>query len=401
MQNSLISSVKSASTSLIVIASVISLLSHGQDITMTAESPKQHYLLGEPVLIRVTFGNNGAKPGYVTQDMGLEWGGLRFDLSHNQSEFVRLRPFAELDPSGRSIEIKPGERLVHEEMLYFNTRTRASPLFTEPGRYVIRVASRQGTNTVGIEIVQPSGSSNIRASELMRSRAVIEFVGLGRSSERVIQDLKECITSKSDFAPYAALFLAAREGNKTIALSFLEKADAIGFPLQSRVILEKGRISLELGDKQKAQAQFKRVLAEFPDSGAASQVRSSRLLEMVADKPAPPDPVADAVKELESEFYDLKGYWRSYQQLPWVREYSKKRLELYDRWAAGGLTEAERKQQEAALMREYVRKHAKPLDPAEWKRRYDGYAKEEEAQRAKQMEELRQMREAREKTKNK
>jgi hypothetical protein len=113
------------------------------------------------------------------------------------------------------------------------------------------------------------------------------------------------------------------------------------------------------------------------------------------------DPVTQATKELESEFYDLKGYWRSFKELPWVREYSKKRLELYDRWAAGGITELERKQGEAALVREYVRKHAKPLPPAEWKRRYETYAKEEEAVRAKQMEELRQMIEAREKAKTK
>jgi hypothetical protein len=98
-----------------------------------------------------------------------------------------------------------------------------------------------------------------------------------------------------------------------------------------------------------------------------------------------------AVKDLESEWYDVKGFWRD-RQSPGSREYAGKEVELFDLQFSGKIAEAERAKQQAELLKTYVQEYCKPLPAAEWKRLNDGYAKEEadrlEKQRLDQLEHM-------------
>jgi hypothetical protein len=344
------------------------------DLKMTSQIPNASHALGEPVLVSITFSNAGNVPASVTKDLGLERGGLRFLLSRDGGHFEELHPLAERDPSGQSIEIPPGGKVIHDELLHHQTPTRKVPLFDTPGQYTLQIRSRQATNNVEVKVVAPTGARELRGSEVMRSRAVLELIGLGKVSERAIQDLNQCIAERSQFGPYAALFLSAIAKTKQDSLGLLDRADVSGFSLRSRVVLEKAKLELELGHTEKARELIERLLREFPDSGAAYAPETARILAFTSAPPQATDPLMQAQKELEALRYDVRGLLTN--TAPWAREYKLRSLNYYDLNAAGEITMEEARRRDGELLKQYFKANTKPLSPAEWKRRYEGYGRE-------------------------
>jgi hypothetical protein len=136
----------------------------------------------------------------------------------------------------------------------------------------------------------------------------------------------------------------------------------------------------------------KRSLARVEGATAnmsAGDVRTmllNREMERIAPKPvedvpqSPPNPVAVIRAELAAKRYDMRAVSRN--RSPWAMEMKHKMLDFHDLWAQGKMTKAEVWKREAAVLKDYVLKHDKPISRAEWNRRTEIYAKEDEAVRA-------------------
>lgn len=135
------------------------------------------------------------------------------------------------------------------------------------------------------------------------------------------------------------------------------------------------------------------LLNQYPESAHAKYVNLQLTNALSAQRAAhstinPPLPPAEkAIKDLEAEWYDVKGYWRDIK-LPGARDYAQKRTDLYELQFSGQITEAERSRREAEMITAHIRKYCQPLPPAEWKRLNDGYAKEIADRMAQQVEDM-------------
>lgn len=99
-------------------------------------------------------------------------------------------------------------------------------------------------------------------------------------------------------------------------------------------------------------------------------------------KSASESPLQTAIRELESQWYDVKGFGRHHPE--GHRPMLTIVMDLNDQLGQGKVSQEEFDTRRAELLRQYVRQYSKPLPPEEWKRRYEIYAKEDAERAAKQ-----------------
>ena len=237
---------------------------------------KGAFLVAEPVLLRVTISNNAATP--VTVYTKLQNGvGATYEISRDNVAFTRIHPGFYRDPAGSTQLLAPGDIFVHDEVLLLNWRN-TEPLFQIGTNYVRVNCYGKLSQSAQIVVTGPSNQDDEAASKIMTRPEIMKAVAL-RNLDNVRASFEVIAMGKSAYSPYAAFFLALVETNKLNAIVLLDKADVTGFPLQSRAVLEKGRINLALGNKQKAHEQFERVVNEFPNSAAFFEVKQRKLLK--------------------------------------------------------------------------------------------------------------------------
>jgi tetratricopeptide (TPR) repeat protein len=354
-------------------------------LSLTISSAKARFVVSEPLTLRLTLQNLGNTDLAVdsTYCNGRSW--ASYWHSRDGKQFTPIEMFVSTDPPrGGDISLMPGESMFHDEILTFDYASNRVT-FPEPGFYFIRVLWRgKQSNILRLQATAPTTRIDKKWSEIMKNREIANAISFPESgSGLIVQRLNECANARTVFSPYAAFALGITESNKERAMALMNKADSSDSPMQSFAVFEKGKILLELGDKIKARKQFERVLRDFPDSGAASQVRLNRLAEIpVEKKPDPPNPWIAAYKELHAEYYDTRSL--SADQTPWVKEMKRKETELIEKGALGQIPMNEAYRQAGEVTKAYVRKHDKPLSKSEWNRRYKIYAEQDAASQARQ-----------------
>ena len=135
------------------------------------------------------------------------------------------------------------------------------------------------------------------------------------------------------------------------------------------------------------------LLTQYPESVQAKYVQAqitnaeNESRSAIAKANAPLSIFEQTVKALESEWYDVKGYERD-TNLPGRPEFNGREMSLIFEHLEGKLTDTQFDQQDADLLKTYVKKYCEPLSPDEWKRRNDAYAKEDADRREQQMKEM-------------
>ena len=253
-----------------------------EPLSLEISSPKQEWLVAEPVLVRVVFVNNTTTNQLLSAEfqVGISSSAVSYLISKDNKNFKPLEPLLFRDPVRQWMSISPGESFYHDELLTYDAGTDGL-VFPIPGEYYVRVDYReQKSNVLKIQVKEAMSADDRKWAGVMRSRDVLlAITPYGGRDVEALKKLGDCTKEPSVFSPYAAFFLASAETNKTNALALLDKADVANFPLQSHAVFEKARINLELGDKQKAHEQFERVLNSFSNSAAASEVKRKNLLE--------------------------------------------------------------------------------------------------------------------------
>jgi hypothetical protein len=164
---------------------------------------------------------------------------------------------------------------------------------------------------------------------------------------------------------------------------------ALAYVYETWMFRERGNQELSERWKGRMKACIERALGKTEISSPGLAYEKLLALSAGEDQPKPPENVTidiqrQVVKELEAKWYDIKSLPTN--SAPWAKEYKRNSLQFYDLMAAGQMTMEEARRRDAEMLREYVLKHDRPLPPAEWKRRYEAYAKQEEERRAKQRE---------------
>ena len=252
-----------------------------EPLSLEISSPKQAWLFAEPVLVRAVFVNNTITNQLLSAELQVGISGdISYLVSGDNKSFKPLEPLLLRDPVRQWIIIPPGESFYHDEILTYDAGADGL-VFPTPGEYYIRLDYRgQKSNVLKIEVKEAVTINDRRWAGVMSSHDVLlAITPYGGRDVKALKKLDDCVTEPSAYSPYAALFLATSETNRTDALALLDKADVGGFPLQSRAVYEKARINLELGDKAKANELFQRIANDFPNSAAASEVKRKKLLE--------------------------------------------------------------------------------------------------------------------------
>ena len=173
----------------------------------------------------------------------------------------------------------------------------------------------------------------------------------------------------------------------------LDKAEAA-----LQLVVEKGPLSLqgeayhylshiaqEKGQYQKAKELAAKLLAVKPTPYYMLLAKETAALVEGMDKQSKktsenPDKVfAQTIKELEAQWYDVKGFLKGNSEES--KKLDELTFELADRTGAEKpaerISKAEFDRQSAELLKTFVKKYSKPLTPEEWKRRYAEYEREE------------------------
>ena len=247
------------------------------NIVLTISSAKNQYLLAEPVGVRVSLSNSSAMATsviYVVFGLG-KGGGDTYQTSEDGKTFENVRALKYADFPPKRVVLAPGGVIYHEQtLIYCGAR---GLLFPRAGDYSVRVRWRSKTsNVLKITVREPDRPADIEACELMRLEDVLRQY-LGVRSEDASRKLRQVAEATSAYTPYGAFYVSAYiEHDDQLALKFLDKADVEGFPLQSAVVMCKGRKLLEMKQHEKAWGQFERVRREFPNSPAAAQILDSK-----------------------------------------------------------------------------------------------------------------------------
>jgi hypothetical protein len=353
-----------------------------QPCSFTISCAKSNWLLGEPVLLRLSFRNTSATPQEVTTVLRPGTHAYYF-VSCDGSGFVGIEPQSYPDTGRSPATLAPGDTFCHEECLAFDARG-GHLVFAKAGRYSLRVAvDGQESNVLAIGVVQPeSALDRAWVGTFLTGEVAFAAAYGGRLTSDTSAKLAVCAGSRSVFAPYAAFLLAKRTTNGTEAEELFGKADVPGFPLRSQALYGRGAHLLRLGRHWQAMEQLKRVVTEFPDSAAAWKVRSGGLLSLkppAAPPPPPQEPFNKIVQQLEAQGYDWKGFMREVS--PEALEYRRKELEIFDAYSQLG-TPPDAYKKIGELLESYVRKYVRPVPAEELKGRYEATAKQEAAELA-------------------
>jgi tetratricopeptide (TPR) repeat protein len=229
-------------------------------VALSISCLKQEWLVGEPLVLQLNFKNKSQTNQFVETELQNGIGTVNYLISTDGTNFSDIGANVFHDPLGRTAIISSNESLYHEEILWFNTHN-GKTLFSNTGDYFFRVDCRnQTSNILKIHVKKPTEEADEKWANAFQAREVL-LAGTpgGQKSATAVKLLTDCVNLSSAYSPYAAFFLAQSEPDKTNALALYEKADVANFPLQGRVILEKARLNLELGDKAKANELFQRI----------------------------------------------------------------------------------------------------------------------------------------------
>jgi hypothetical protein len=351
-----------------------------QGLSFVISCAKSNWLFGEPVPVRLAFTNPCSTEKAVTTTLRLG-AAAAYMVSEDGTNFERVKPVMFIDAGWDRTRLAPGESFYHEEILCFDGRPRGL-VFPRPGRYSVRVdVDGIQSNVLIIGVVEPVSEIDKKWSVTFRRPEVALAASRpGFWGTKTAEALAGCPQQPGTFSPYAAFLLATRGTNRLEAIALLEKADIIGFPLQSQAIYERARRLLELGRQPEALEGFKRVVREFPDSAAAWGVKANGLLavkqpDATAQEPKPPREAFNQItRQLEAEGYDWKGFMR--ESSPPASEYRRKELEIFDAYSQTG-TPPEAYKKIGELLETYVKKYVVPIPAEELKRRYESAAKQE------------------------
>lgn len=241
---------------------------------------KEEWLVAEPFVIQLSFTNNSGTNQIIDTFFGNGSSRTSYWVSRDGERFYSINAILSVDPGGQTTCLAPSESCYHDEILSYDSHAD-SPLLSTLGDYFLRVDYRgQKSNVIKIHVREAEAATDKKWVNAMKSRDVaIALMVPTWKTDEASKTLNDCVKEVSVYSHYAAFSLAAIEPNKTNALMLLDKSDVAGFPLRHKVVLEKGRINLELGEKAKANELFQRIANDFPNSAAASEVKRKNLLE--------------------------------------------------------------------------------------------------------------------------
>jgi hypothetical protein len=240
---------------------------------------KKEWLLGEPVVVSVAFRNVGSTACEVPDHLEMDnTGTTRYEISSDGATFAGIETFEMMDPVRRTVSLQPGHEYSHDQVIMLDGRTRQTP-FASNGVYYVRalvplLGEDVYSSVATVRVVGVNSDVCKVASVLFLSAEVAQYVTPWCGSKlgpEVRSRLSSVAEQRSEFAPYAAVFLCEKELSADIeaALRWAEKADVDEFVLRDRAVYLKGVACLRLLQIDKAQAQFDRIEKEFPYSAAA------------------------------------------------------------------------------------------------------------------------------------
>jgi polyhydroxyalkanoate synthesis regulator phasin len=355
-------------------------------LSFSISCAKPDLLVAEPLVLRVTVRNAGPSDFPVDTQFGNGTSLATYWISRDGTNFNNIHALLSIEPSMRQTILSPGRSLNHDELLLYDARTRGV-IFPIQGDYFIQAKCREWqSNILRLHVKDPASAAEKQWAAAMKSENLpITVTFPAWKTDEAVKTLVDLAREKSVLSLYAAFTLGFAEPNKRKALTHIEKADVETFAMRSRVVLEKARLNFELGNLKKATELADRLQTDFPESTAAldpliRRIRNSNTVQALARTP-----MDAAVKELESQWYDVKSI--ATNSAPWAREYRRDSLEFYELYAQGKITHDEAHRRAGEMLKDYVRKHAKPLTPAEWKRRQEDYEREANERYRKQLEE--------------
>ena len=306
------------------------------------QTNKPAYVLGEPVEIAVTIDYTGTVPLTVTHPLDSGDYSEKIEVAEmGASDFYHfLTPEEASDAlrdrggAKRTIVFKPGVEVTRSNVLVcwsrnFKPLGKTDLLFPTTGTYIVRF-------TIGM-----SGS-------VVQGQTTVTFTEAEAQTDR------------------DAYGWLQRSG----LVCYLQYLRAYGS--------DTNRLTREV-------SKFRELTDKYPDSVFADFIRRTVAASFNAATnlaiQVPETEIARTAKELEAQWYDVKGFNRNYPD--GNKEYLKILLPLHDDLAGGRLTETEFDRRRAETFRYHITNYSRPLAPEEWRRRYDGYARED-AERSRQ-----------------
>ena len=266
-------------------------------LALEIATPKASLVAGEPLLVVATLLNHGPSAEEVIPSLTPSAQYARILVASDGTTFVSFNDSFARDPAVAMRTMRPGDAIVHEELLAFDWRN-ARAAFPDPGAYLVRAEYRFGgkaveSNVLRVTVTEPRGS-DVSMADLVADPSVLEAMSSMRSARGVEQKIVRLARSDSTYAPFAALLLATdaatseafrslpvdgRAGVSEVEHSlfgWLGLADQEGFVLRSRVVGLRAAVLRRLGDDAAATGEGERLLREFPDSAAAREWRESQ-----------------------------------------------------------------------------------------------------------------------------
>ncbi|HUN82644.1 MAG TPA: hypothetical protein VMV81_14160, partial [Phycisphaerae bacterium] len=213
------------------------------DVALHIESAKSGpYVLAEPVVITATLTNQGPETISISRDLRMISQMAQYFVSTDGQKFSPIGVDIVYEQTLPGVTLRPTEFIRNDEMIIYDG-TRADLAFPRPGTYFLRMTwvhpdTHQETNSniIQVEVVKPTGDLIKPSATLGQVLTAKTLQGQYADPIR-IQQLKAIATSKTLFAPYAALWLARED----------LKGDEVGLPLNSAAEQFKSRAARAAG----------------------------------------------------------------------------------------------------------------------------------------------------------
>ena len=246
-------------------------------LEISVVSRKNEYVVGEPVVIRVTQKNLGEDVAYASDMLEAGNGGY-YDFSSEGTNFSRIEAFEMGDPINSGVALEHGQSYVHDERFAYKAET-SGLVFDRPGYYRVRLHSWTSPQ---FRVVEPTNALDVAAAAAFSDPEVLQGVtpwyrldgGISESAKKKLAGIARMRSPSISFHAASSLAeIALESSDPTEALKWAEIADVDGFVLRDRVVYFKGVAYLRLLQIDKAQAQFDRIEKVFPDSATACMLK--------------------------------------------------------------------------------------------------------------------------------
>jgi hypothetical protein len=247
-------------------------------LEISVVSRKNEYVVGEPVVIRVTQKNLGEDVAYASDMLEAGNGGY-YDFSSDGTNYSRIVALEMGDPVRGGVSLDQGQSYVYDEVIAY-TDEPSGPVFGKPGCYRVRVHDSWVSES--FRVVAPTNALDVAAAAAFTDSEVLRCVtpwyrdgaGVSGSGKKKLAGIARMRSPSISFHAASSLAeIALESSDPTEALKWAEIADVDGFVLRDRVVYFKGVAYLRLLQIDKAQAQFDRIEKEFPDSATACMLK--------------------------------------------------------------------------------------------------------------------------------